>query len=113
MNLERRKPEYDLVGVIYEDNNDGAALCFSEGGTAMECGEENVVCSIPFDFLSCFYSFVISSGVLVVSWRLFWLAFFSSCLMLFLFYFVSFPCGTILVFRMLMHDCSSLPSRQS
>lgn len=28
---------------IYEDNNDGAALCFSEGGTAMECGEENVL----------------------------------------------------------------------
>ena len=47
-------------------------------------GEENVVCSISSGFFA-FWSFVVSSSVLVASRRLFWLAFFFSCLMLFLF----------------------------
>ena len=51
-------------------------------------GEENVVCSISSGFFA-FCSFVVSSGVLVASWRLFWLALFSSRLMLFLFFLVA------------------------
>ena len=64
--------------------------CFSEDGTTMRCGlrtnfqdedrkkegEENVVCSIScrsFAFCHC----VVSLGVLVASWRFFWLTFFS------------------------------------
>ena len=95
---------------VCEEDDDGAVISLAEDGTTVRCGvttnsqtedwdkkgEETVVCSISSGFFA-FCSFFVSSGVLVVSWHLFRLAFLSSWLILFLFP-VSVSCGAILVF---------------
>ena len=96
--------------IVCEDDDDGAVMCVSEDGTTVRWGvttnshdedrnrrgEGTVVCTISSGFFA-FRSFVVSPGVLVVSWHLFRLAFLSSWLLLFLFS-VSVSCGAILVF---------------
>ena len=67
----------------WDGNGCGGQTNFQDEDREKE-GEENVVCSISSGFFA-FSSFVVSSSVLVASWRLLWLSFFSSCLMLFLF----------------------------
>ena len=95
---------------VCEDDDDGAVMCVSEDGTTVRWGvttnsqdedqnrrgEGTVVCIISSGFFA-FRSFVISPGVLVVSWHFFRLAFLSSWLILFLGS-VSVSCGAILVF---------------